>query len=216
MPEIVETHLSFFEAEIEFAEPNLKLWLDRIAVVQAIYTALRPWNVSVDDIEVISTGKPSEQGVKFKIPSKRASFYFGAGSCRFTRDGTNWQTAPETIAIFDAALQAFNSSSPMELKTFKTAVALHVQPKTKPFLEILTPLIPPQLAAFDSQPANAMAMIVKWPDHRVTIDGSAQIANGLFIRYERDFPGTTDYETMAKQLYTDELQIFTMLDIAEE
>jgi hypothetical protein len=216
MPEIVETHLSFFEAGIEFVEPNLKLWLDRIAVVQAIYTALRPWNVSVDDIEVINTGKPSEQGVKFKIPEKRASFYFGAASCRFTRDSTNWQTAPETIQILDAALKAFTSNSTTELKTFKTAVALHVQPKTKPFLALLRPLIPPEIAALDTDSPTAMAVIVKWDNRRVTIDGSAQIANGLFIRYERDFPGTTEYETIAKQLYDDEFQIFRMLDVSEE
>lgn len=65
-------------------------------------------------------------------------------------------------------------------------------------------------------PAQSMAAIVKWPNHRVTVDGSAQIANGIFIRYERDFPAETDYETMAKQLFADEEQVFGMLDIKEE
>jgi hypothetical protein len=50
----------------------------------------------------------------------------------------------------------------------------------------------------------------------VTVDGSAQIANGLFVRYERDFPGNISYEDMAKQLYADELQICKMLDVVEE
>jgi hypothetical protein len=36
MPEIVDTHLSFFKAEIEFVEPNLKIWLDRIAMFPRI------------------------------------------------------------------------------------------------------------------------------------------------------------------------------------
>jgi hypothetical protein len=216
MPEIVDTHLSFFEAEIEFVQPNLKIWLDRIAIVEAVYAALRPWNISVDDVEVIQTGKPSEQGVRFKIPEKRASFFFGAAACRFNRDSTNWQTAEETIQILDAALKAFNANSNTEVKTFKTAVALHVQPRTKPFIEILRPIIPQPLAELENEPSKSMAVIVKWPDRRVTVDASAQIANGIFVRYERDFAGNTSYEDIAKQLYADEMQIFGMLDIREE
>ena len=190
--------------------------MDRAAIVEAVYEALRPWNINVDNIEVITTGKPSEQGVKFKVPEKQASFFFGASTCKFTRDGTNWQTAEETIKILDAALSAFHQHSNTKVKTFKTAVALHVQPKTKKFIDITMPLIPPPMAALDKEPAQSMAVIVKWPTHRVTIDGSAQVANSVFIRYERDFPAETDYETMAKQLYDDELQVFRMLDIAEE
>lgn len=216
MPEIVTTSLSFFEVEIEFAEPNLKIWLDRIAIVEAVYFALRPWNISVDDIEVIQTGKPSEQGVKFRIPEKRASFFFSSAACRFSRDSTSWQTAEETIQILDAALTAFNQHSNTKSKSFKAAVALHVQPKTKPFIEILAPVIPLPMASLENEPAQSMAAIVKWPNRRVTVDGSAQIANGIFIRYERDFSADAGYETMARQLYSDEEQVFGMLDIKEE
>ncbi len=216
MPEIVDTHLSFFEAEIEFVQPNLKIWLDRIAIVQAVYDAFRAWNITVDDVEVIQTGKPSEQGVRFKLPEKKSSFYFGASACRFNRDSTNWQTAAETIQILDAALRAFLATANVELKTFKTAVALHVQPRTKPFIEILRPIIPRPLSDLENESSKSMAVILKWSNRRVTIDGSAQIANGIFIRYERDFLGNVSYEDIAKQLYADETQIFGMLDIREQ
>ena len=216
MPETVKTSLSFFQVEVEFVEPNIRVLLDRVAVVEAIYASLREWDITVDDIEVIQLGKPSEQGVKFKIPTKRASFFFGPGSCRFTRDNTSWQSADETIQILDAALKAFIEHSTTKLKTFKTSVALHLQPETKPFLEILTPLIPQRMAALDTESAKAMATIVKWPRHRVTIDGSAEIANGIFIRYERDFPANTEFDAIAKQLYIDEAAVFAMLDITEE
>lgn len=83
-----------------------------------------------DDTDVIQIGKPSDQGVKFRIPGKRASFFFSAAACRFTRDSTNWETAEETIQILDAALVAFNQHANTTIKTFKAAVALHVQPKT--------------------------------------------------------------------------------------
>jgi hypothetical protein len=216
MPEIIETHFSFFEVEIEFTEPALKLWLDRIAIVEAVYAAMHPWNITVDDVEVITTGKPSEQGVRFKIPEKRSSFFFGAAACKFARDNTNWNTAEETISILDAALKAFSSQSQVTFKTFKTAVALHVQPKVKPFVEIMQPIIPANMAALEGEPCKTMAIILKWPTRRVTIDGSAQLANGLFIRYERDFSGDATFDIMAKQLYADEMQIFAMLDVTEQ
>lgn len=216
MPEIVDTHLSFFEAEVEFIQPNLKIWLDRIAIIEAVYDALRRWNITVDDVEVVTTGKPSEQGVRLKVPEKRSSFFFSAAACRFNRDSTSWQTAEETIEIFDAALSAFRASAHVEFKTFRTAVALHVQPRTKPFFEILRPLVPKPMETLGTEAATALAVIVKWPDHRVTIDGSAQIANGIFIRYERDFAADAGYEAMAKHLYADEMAIMQILGIAEE
>jgi hypothetical protein len=216
MPEIVDTHLSFFEAEIEFVQPNLRIWLDRIAIVEAVYDALRQWGITVDDVEVIQTGKPSEQGVKFKVPDKRVSFFFSAGLCRFSRDSTSWQTAQETIEILDVCLKAFRTNAHIEFKTFKTAVALHVQPRTKPFFDVLKPLIPKPMEALGTETSKALAIVVKWPDRRVTIDGSAQIANGIFIRYEHDFPAEAGYEAMAKQLYADEMAIMELLDIKEE
>jgi hypothetical protein len=61
-----------------------------------------------------------------------------------------------------------------------------------------------------------VAIIVKWPNHRVTIDNSAHIANGIFIRSERAFPADTEFEAMAKQIYADQVQIYSLLDIMGE
>ena len=169
----------------------------------------------MDDLEVIQTGKPSDQGIKFLIPEKRASFFFGAAACRFTRDNTNWETAEETITILDTALSAFRRRSGAEIKAFKVAVALHVQPRTKRFIEILEPLISTPIASLEPNSVQSMATIVKWPGRRVTIDASAQIANGIFIRYEREFSAETEYPSMARRLYEDELQVFVMLGIQE-
>src|SRR6516165_455892 len=106
MAEIVTTPISYFEVEMEYTEPDIKMWLDRANVVQAVYTALKPWNVTVDDVEILQTGKPSEQGIKFKIPTKLSSFFFGPAYCKFTRDSTNWGVAEDTIQIIEAATSA--------------------------------------------------------------------------------------------------------------
>lgn len=216
MPEIVATPISYFEVEMEYAAPDIKMWLDRANVVQAVYAALRPWNITVDDVEIITTGKPSEQGIKFKIPQKMASFFFGPAYCKFTRDSTSWETAEETIQILDAAFQALVGETKATVVRRKTVIVLHVQPKTLPFFQILAPFVSTKLAALEPTPLKTMATIIKWDKRKLTLDGSGQLANGIFLRFEREFDGDTSYEEMARRLRADETEVFQTLDIQEE
>ncbi|MDE3186138.1 MAG: hypothetical protein KGM96_01275 [Acidobacteriota bacterium] len=216
MPEIITTPISYFEIEMEYAEPDLKMWLDRVNVVQAVWTALKPWNVSVDDVEIIQTGKLSEQGIKFKIPQKLSSFFFGPAYCKFTRDSTNWGVAEETIGIIEAVTTALLSQTKAVIAKRKTTIVLHAQPKKLPFIQITGPLVPPQLAAVEAETPKTMAIVVKWEKRKITIDGSGSLANGIFLRFEREFDGAEPYEEMAHQLKADEDQIFAMLGVQEE
>jgi|GEM_PF-2742714 len=216
MSEIVSTPISFFDLEIEYEQPDFKTSMDRAPVVQAIWNALRPWGMNVDDLEIVTTGKLSEQGIRFKIPLKSSMFFWGPASCRFVRDNTGWDIADETITIIDAAVAALLSASNIKIAKYKTSVIIHAQPKRLPFSKILAPLVPPQILAFESQEIKTAAVVVRWEDRKITIDGSASLANGLFIRYERDFPGGTPYQQIAERLLADEEQIFAMLDIEAE
>lgn len=216
MPEIVKIPISYFEIEMEYRTPDFKMWLDRIDVVQAVYSALQPWGVKVDDLEIVSTGLPSEQGIKFKIPQKLSTFFFGPAGCKFTRDGTNWDTAQETIQILDSSLSALLGHSQAEIIKRKTVIALHAQMINAPFIQILSPFIPHQLAALESDKPKTMATVIKWEKRKVTIDGSGQLANGIFIRFEHEFDGTASYDEIARQLWTDEKNIFDVLGIQEE
>src|ERR1035438_5328654 len=99
MPEKVSIPISFLEYTAGFERPVFAAMMDRAGIVQAIFDALAPWKMEIDHLEPITTGKPSEQGVKFKIPGKKATFFFGASSCKFTKDDADWASAEETIAI---------------------------------------------------------------------------------------------------------------------
>lgn len=215
MPEFVEIPIAYFELVIEYERPYIKNLLDRSRIVESLFDALRPWDVGVDDIEVISEGKPSEQGIKFKIPRKQISFFFGSASCKLTKDGAGWDTAEETIQILDLAVSTLERASNIVLGSRKTTIALHLQPKSLPFIDILKPLISPRLAALENKPVKAMASIVKWDNRRITVDGSNQIANGIFLRFEREFNSTTGYQEIAKMLKADEGALFSMLDVQE-
>ena len=191
------------------------LWLDRATVVQALFTALKPWHIDVDNVEIITTGKPSEQGLKFKLPEKQIAFFFSPTLCRFSKDNADWESAEETITIMDAAFAALARSGKIEAAKIETIIALHLQPKALPFMKILGRFVPPQLAALDGD-VKTMASIAKWDKRKVIIDGSGQIANGMFLRFEREFDGTAAYQQIAEQLRADEEALFAMLDVKED
>ena len=150
MPDIVTTPISYFEAVIEFERPNFQLLgFDRVAVVQALFDAFLQWGVKIDDLEIVSTGKTSEQGIKFKLPNKQSTFFFNASVCRFTRDNTSWPTAEETIKLLDAGLRIVIDAGHVKPATFKTVVALHIQPKNRPFTEILKKVVPPAMTTLN-------------------------------------------------------------------
>lgn len=215
MSELISIPISFFEATFIYKEPNVGLWLDRANVVQALFEALKSWQIDVDNIEVITTGKPSEQGIKFKLPQKQIAFFFGPTLCKFSKDNADWASAEETIVVMDRAVSALTKSGNVEVANIEAVIALHMQPKTLPFMRILAPFIPDPLIRL-GEDVRTMANIVKWDKRRVIVDGSGQLANGIFLRFEREFDGSVTYQQMAEQLRADEEALFAVLDVKED
>lgn len=216
MPELVSIPIALFDMVMEYTRPNMKLLMDRIKVVDQLFLGFERWQIKVDDVEIITEGKPSEQGIKFKIPSMRTSFSFGAAHCRLTRDDADWESAEEVISILRVGLKALIEIGGVEVGAYKTSISLHIQPKSTQFIELLKPFVPTPIVALDSSPIRALAAVLKWDKRRVTIDGSAQLANGIFLRFERDFEGTSSIEEIAHQLRADEEELFAMLGIQED
>lgn len=216
MPELVSIPVAVVEIVIEYANPSLALLVDRAKAVDRLFRTLKPWDIKVDDVEVIQEGKPSEQGVRFKLPLKRTSFFFGASICKLIRENADWASAEETVTILDACWKVLVEIGGVEAGTYKTSIAMHVQPKELPFMELLRPFASQPLVALEDSPMKAIASVIKWDNRRVTIDGSAHLANGLFLRLERDFGPTATYPEIAQQLKVDEDQFFALIGIQEE
>lgn len=216
MPYPVTIPIAIFEITIEYSRPNMRLLVDRANVVDHLFQAFTRWDVKVDDVEVITEGKPSDQGIKFKIPAKRTSFMFGAGSCKLNRDDATWATAEETIAILNTGWSVLTELGQVEAGTYKTTIALHLQSRTTPFIEILRPFAAHPLIGLETDPVKAIAAIVKWDKRRITVDGSNQFANAVFVRLEREFEGSFTYQEIAEQLQIDESKLLELLDVQEE
>src|SRR5690348_1623334 len=106
MPEKVTIPIAFFEYVAKYVRPNFQALMDRARIVQGIYDSLSPWQIKIDDIEPITTGKHSEQGITFRLPDKKVLFFFGAESCKLTKNDANWEGAEELIKVISACLKA--------------------------------------------------------------------------------------------------------------
>ncbi|HME08150.1 MAG TPA: hypothetical protein VKG25_13935 [Bryobacteraceae bacterium] len=216
MPELVTIPVSFLEVTIDYEKADIRLLADRAHVVQGIFEALLPWNAKIDDIEVLNSGKNSEQGVMFRVPQKRVAFFVGASLCRFSRDDVAWHLADETVTIFEAAVNPLTKLGGVVLGMKKTAVGLHLQPRAIPFMELLRPFVPTQLATLESDTIQSAATVVKWANRRVTIDGSASVANAIFIKLEREFAGDIPFGAIADQLSKDEQELLEIIGVKEK
>jgi hypothetical protein len=60
MPEQATVPNTYFEVNMDYTGPSAKIWVERVLVVQDMFDAFQPWNMSIDDMEVITSGKPSD------------------------------------------------------------------------------------------------------------------------------------------------------------
>jgi hypothetical protein len=214
MPEQITIPISNFELGITYIRPVLNLWLDRAAIVQKMFDVLEPWNLNVDDVEAVTTGKPSEQGVSFKLPRHKITFFFGPAGCKFTKEAANWVEADEMLRILATALDVLVQGG-VALGKRKTSLALHLQPLKVPFRELLRPFLAPPIAQLEGSPAELMAYVVRWSGRRITLDGSAALANGVFLNLERDFDATVSFEDIKATIINDEVTMLKLLNVEE-
>jgi hypothetical protein len=215
MPEKVAIPVSVFDYGSDYVRPVISIWMDRATIVQNMFNALARWGLDIDNVEPITTGKPSEQGITIRLPGKRASFFFGPSGCKFTRDTVDWSMAQETAEILQTCLSTLLDGTDVQLLNQKTALIMHLQPSTKKFMDLLRPMLPEKLKAFSTGEITSGASVVKWKDSRITLDGSNHVANGLYLKYEKEFDSSVSLETIARDLRAAEEKLFQILDVEE-
>jgi hypothetical protein len=189
------------------------LMTERAGAVQELFEAFAPWNPQLDDMEVLTAGKPTELGVQIKIATQNASFFFGSAHCRFVKNSAVWAEADHILAILTAALDALHRATGVNYADRTSILTLHLQPKTVQFRDILRKLIVPEILALSKDQTTAMAIVSRWPTYRITLDGSAALANGIFVQAERKFEATTSFEDIRATIFQDEQDLFRLLDV---
>jgi hypothetical protein len=215
MPAEITIPISVFELTVKYDKVNILLMTDRARAVEELFAAFVPWNPQLDDMEVLTAGKPTEQGVQIKIAAQNVSFFFGAAHCKFVKNSAVWAEADQISAILIAALEALHRATGVDYADKTSILTLHLQPKTVQFRDILRKFIVPEILALAKDQTTAMAIVSRWPKYRITLDGSAALANGIFVQAERQFDATTSFDDMRATIFQDEQDLFKLLDVQE-
>ncbi len=215
MPAEITIPISVFELTVKYDKPNILLMAERAGAIQELFAAFAPWNLQLDDMEVLTAGKPTEQGVQIKIAAQNASFFFGAAHCKFVKNSAIWAEADQILAILTAALEALHRAAGVDYADKTSILTLHLQPKTVQFRDILRKFIVPEILALAKDQTTAMAIVSRWPKYRITLDGSAALANGIFVQAERQFDATISFDDMRAAIFQDEQDLFKLLDVQE-
>lgn len=126
-----------------------------------------------------------------------------------------WPEADHILAILTAALDALHRATGVVYADMTSILSLHLQPKTVQFRDILRRFIVPEILALSKEETTAMAIVSRWPKYRITLDGSAALANAIFVQSERQFDAKTDFDDMKSIIFQDEQDLFSLLDVQE-
>src|SRR5687767_6891128 len=133
MSELVKIPLANAEYQVHFERPHIDfIGLDRPRAFEAVLTALLPFNLQLENTEIVTTGTPAEHKSIFRIPERGILFEFGAEQYRFGNEFPSWEEADEVMQILHAVESALMDGSGVRVASCRVIVAMHLQPLTKP------------------------------------------------------------------------------------
>ena len=143
MPDMIKIPAASAEMQARFERPYIGfIGSDRPRAVEAVVSALMPFNFRLSNTELVTTGSVADHKVIFKLPDRGLTFQVGAEEYRFTKDGSNWETANEDIRVLMAAEHALLEGTVAKVTRCLTTVAVQLQLLTKPREEVLAPFFP--------------------------------------------------------------------------
>jgi hypothetical protein len=217
MADPVKIPLASAEYQVRFERPHVGfIGHDRVRAFEAVFTALLPFNLRLENTEVVTTGTPADHKAVFRIPERRISFQYGAEDYRLNKEAAFWAEAEKDGEILIAAEQALMEGSTAQVGLCIVTVAMHLQPVTKTREEILAPFFPQPYKVLEAQrPIQAYAYHIRWADGDVLMDYSVGFANGIFLRFITHFKGKPPLSEVLKKVRSEQDTIFGILGVEE-
>ncbi len=217
MPDLIKIPSAAAEIQARFERPCIGfIGADRPRVVEAIVSALLPFNFHLPNTEVVTTGSLADHKVIFKIPERGINFQFGAEEYRFTKEGSTWETAEDDTEVFLAGEHALLEGNSVKVTRCTVIVAVHLQLLTRPRDEVLAPFFPePFRVLLTQSKAESFGAHLKWTTGDVLLDFSAVFANGIFLRFSSQFEGHPPVSEILTKVRSDGEAIFAILGVQE-
>jgi len=189
---------------------------DRPRAFEAVFTALLPFNIRLENTEVLTTGTPADHKTIFKIPERGIRFEFGAQEYQFTKELANWSIAEADGQILLAAEHALMEGRNAKISSCIVTVAMHLELLAKPREEILAPFFPDPFKIFLTQrQTRTYGNHVKFADGEVLLDFSVAFANGIFLRFSSHFTGHPPLAEVLARVQSDQDALFGILGVEE-
>jgi hypothetical protein len=201
---------SYLEHRAEFSSPIFDTWSIPNPLVSSLYETLRRWDVGLGDI---SWNKDASTYKDFLITINvlklRASIRFSMDAATFVALNPDWSQAEGLIELFEAAMVDIMQTTRKELSYQETALAMHVTPGQKPYLEIMSDLVNSKVLG----QAQMYGISAYRGDSSLIIDKSVRYPASVFIRLQRRHGASVSFAEIAKVLYEDEVKALELLGL---
>jgi hypothetical protein len=209
------TKFSSFEYIGAYADPLFEP-IRLYGAVDAVYRALKPWNVLTQDVKYkggINT--PFDPIVSIELAKAQYTINLGLGGFGFKGNAVDWSQAPVIIEIVQSTAKALEGALKAVTAEHTLTIIMQLATEGKSIKEITIPFAAPL-----GYPTNEIDffgfMLHTTDDGLFYVDKSAADPNDLFVRIVKKFKGKLEMEDMSKQMYNAEFGLADTLGIEIE
>jgi hypothetical protein len=211
---VADIQQSAFEYRANFTDSFIGLLQtpDNGELIKAVYKALSPWSVPLENISWNALAKNiGEVQLTFNVPFLLSSIQVSVNGVTITAFNVTWANANNVFALFQTALDTIRSSARQDFQSQLVTLAFHVKPGPRPFKEVLGQFV--NARALGSEDANMYGVSVYSKDYSFVIDNSAVILGAAFVKLIRNFTSDKRLQEMALALYKDEETVLRRLGL---
>jgi len=212
---IAEFQHAFVEFRANFKEPIASFWYGARhgEMIAAMHKALSPWNLGLDNITWNQTAKNlNDAHLIFEVRSLMAGIQVGVGGVTMNAVNPDWARADQLTSLFQAAGDTLRTITGQEFQSQNITLGFHVKPGPKPSREILVQFVNAKKLG-NEDTAKMFGVSAYYDDFAIVIDGSGVFPGSVFVKLNRTFPATAQFQQMATTLYADEKEALERLGL---
>ncbi len=210
-----EVRFTSIDCRAIYKEPIIQRWNKSGEITQAVFRALREWNLSLDQVsETPTAANLGEVVTTFQLLQGRFVFRVGLGFASLFV----WNPLKPEVDLIErmstAGIEAVRLSAQVELDRYELTLDMHAAPTGRTISEVTRPLVAPALANWIGDDLGAYGFRVHKSDTLWHVDSSDAFADSLFLRVSRRFAPGTAIGEMAAAIRSEEANLLNILGLS--
>jgi hypothetical protein len=210
-----EVRFASLESRAIYREPIIQRWNQNGEITQAVFRALREWNISLDQVsETQFAANLGQLETTFQLLQGRFIFRVGVGATGLTVWNPVWSETDVIGRIYSAGVEAVRTSVPTEFDHHEVTLDMHVAPAGRTVSELTGGFVPSVLQKCVGDDVRGYGFILHKSEGLWHLDSSAAFADSLFVRIFRRFPPNASMHNMAATMRTEEGSFLEVLGLS--